>query len=218
MENATLCFTRLNRAPRKLERFVNYKDILQSLIHNLPPAAAASVRARAVTARWCCSMTQISNLCPRVECCVWESGMGVKWVTEWKMWRMAECSSVGQDPGETVESDRDSWRQQQRMSTGGVDSVDAVLRERGVRTVHMWHNSFFSLLQRRLLWQQSFPCNLFDYSVSQQLLCYCWFFPRLRKQVTDCFNWGVFIWLYSLIFIVYVVEKKWTPTCELPRY
>ncbi len=35
---------------------------------------------------------------------VWERD-GVQWVTEWKMWRMAQRDSVGEEPGETVESE-----------------------------------------------------------------------------------------------------------------
>lgn len=39
--------------------------------------------------------------CPRV---VWEQD-GVQWATEWKMWRIAQRDSVGEEPGETVESE-----------------------------------------------------------------------------------------------------------------
>ena len=128
---------------------------------------------------------------------VWEQD-GVQWVTEWKMWRMDQQDSVGEEPGELWGGG--GWRQQQTrwVTGGGVDSAGAVLRERSSRNVHIHtgnppppsssHYSQPQGLTAPLVfpWQQS--TNLVHFAAAVQAL------PVVTHQVhiTKSFHDGCF--------------------------
>lgn len=134
---------------------------------------------------------------------VWEQD-GVQWVTEWKMWRMAQQDSVGEEPGERGES----WRQQQArwVSGGGVDSAGVVLRERSSRNAftYIWatppppSSSHYSQPQGWTAslvfpWQQSL--NLVQFAAAVQAL------PVVTHQVhiTKSFHDGCFYSHFSCV-------------------